>query len=240
MTTTVHSPRHAATNTTTVPLRLEDVSLTYPDGDGRTLKALDQVNLELQHGTMTALVGPSGSGKSSLLAVAAGLITPTSGRVLVQGNDLVTMGAKQRTALRGDQIAIIFQQPNLIASLTALENLQLAAHIKGIKPSDSRDRALRLLDRVGLAKAADRRPHQLSGGMRQRVNIARALMGEPSLLLVDEPTSALDHERSAEVVQLLAEVTHEFDAATVLVTHDVEFTSDADRTVHLRDGRLVN
>lgn len=175
-------------------LLVHDVTLTYPDGDGR-LTALDAVRLEVPAGTLTAVIGPSGSGKSSLLAVAATLVTPDSGRVVVAGQDTTALGAAEKSALRRDRIGIVFQQPNLLASLTAVEQLQVMAHLSGRPVRVLRRRALDLLDAVGLADKAGKRPHELSGGQRQRINIARALMNEPSVLLVDEPTSALDHER---------------------------------------------
>ncbi|MFD0372064.1 ABC transporter ATP-binding protein [Streptomyces sp. NPDC059071] len=220
-------------------LLLEDVTLTYPDGDGR-LTALDSVSLEVPAGSLAAVVGPSGSGKSSLLAVAATLVTPDSGRVEVAGTDTGPLSPAQKAGLRRERIGIVFQQPNLLPSLTALEQLQVMAHLSGRTSRTVRERAAGLLAAVGLAEQAHRRPHQLSGGQRQRVNIARALMNEPSVLLVDEPTSALDHERGAAVMELLAGLTAERGTATVLVTHDRTHLGRADRVVAVRDGRLTD
>lgn len=219
-------------------LLVHDVTLTYPDGDGR-LTALDAVDLEVPAGTLTAVIGPSGSGKSSLLAVAATLVTPDSGRVVVAGRDTSGLGAAAKSALRREQIGIVFQQPNLPASLTATEQLQVMAHLCGRPGRAAHRRARELLDAVGLADKADKRPHQLSGGQRQRVNIARALMNEPAVLLVDEPTSALDHERGAAVLDLLVTLTRERSTATVLVTHDHVHLDRMDRTVTMADGRLT-
>lgn len=219
-------------------LLVHDVTLTYPDGDGR-LTALDAVGLEVPAGTLTAVVGPSGSGKSSLLAVAATLVTPDAGRVVVAGQDVSALGAGEKSALRREKIGIVFQQPNLLASLTAAEQLQVMAHLSGRPARAVRRRALELLDAVGLADKADRRPHQLSGGQRQRINIARALMNEPAVLLVDEPTSALDHERGAAVLDLLVTLTRERSTATVLVTHDHAHLGRMDRTATMTDGRLT-
>ncbi|MFF7177948.1 ATP-binding cassette domain-containing protein [Streptomyces sp. NPDC008121] len=218
-------------------LLLDDVTLTYPDGEGR-LTALDSVRLDVPAGRLTAVVGPSGSGKSSLLAVAATLATPDRGRVVVSGTDTAGLDRAGKAALRRERIGIVFQQPNLLPSLTAVEQLLVMAHLSGGRPKAVRERALALLDAVGLADLAARRPHQLSGGQRQRVTLARALMNEPSVLLVDEPTSALDHERGAAVVDLLARLTRERGTATVLVTHDRTHLSRADVTVTVRDGRL--
>ncbi|MGW0764352.1 ABC transporter ATP-binding protein [Streptomyces sp. NPDC002676] len=218
-------------------LHLSDITLTYPDGEGR-LTALDQVTLEVPKGTLTAVAGPSGSGKSSLLAVAATLVTPDAGTVTVDGVTTAGMSRGELTELRRHKIGIVFQQPHLLPSLTAAEQLQLMASIDGRSPAKARGRALELLDAVGLAAQAGRRPHQLSGGQRQRVGIARALMNDPTLLLVDEPTSALDHERGAAVVDLITRLTHERATATVLVTHDRTHLTAVDRIAEVHDGRL--
>ncbi|MFF5403765.1 ABC transporter ATP-binding protein [Streptomyces misionensis] len=219
-------------------LHLTDVTLTYPDGDTR-LTALDRVSLEVPRGSLTAVVGPSGSGKSSLLAVAATLVTPDAGTVIVDGTRTTGLRRGELTELRRRTIGIVFQQPHLLPSLTAVEQLQVMAHLDGRSPAGARGRAMELLDAVGLADQAGRRPHQLSGGQRQRVNIARALMNEPTVLLVDEPTSALDHERGAGVVALLARLTRRQPTATVLVTHDRTHLGAADRIAEVHDGRLT-
>jgi putative ABC transport system ATP-binding protein len=219
-------------------LTLTDVTLTYPDGEGR-LTALDRVSLDVPPGTLTAVVGPSGSGKSSLLAAAATLVTPDSGEVVVAGTPTAGLGRSGRAALRRDHIGIVFQQPNLLPSLTAAEQLQVMRQLSGGSARAARRRALELLDAVGLADRAHRRPHQLSGGQRQRINIARALMNEPAVLLVDEPTSALDHERGAAVLDLLVTLARERATATVLVTHDLAHLDRMDRTVTMDDGRLT-
>ncbi|MGC9499501.1 ABC transporter ATP-binding protein [Streptomyces sp. WG7] len=218
-------------------LRLTDITLTYPDGDGR-LTALDRVTLDVPRGCLTAVIGPSGSGKSSLLAVAATLITPDTGTVTVDGTDTTGMSRGELADLRRHRIGIVFQQPNLLPALTAAEQLQVMAHIDGRGPRAARGRALELLAAVGMADRADRRPHQLSGGQRQRVNIARSLMNDPGVLLVDEPTSALDHERGAAVLGLIGRLTRERGTATVLVTHDHAHLAAADRVTEVHDGRL--
>ncbi|MGW4566333.1 ABC transporter ATP-binding protein [Streptomyces sp. NPDC004561] len=218
-------------------LELTDVVLTYPDGDSR-VTALDRVSLTVPRGGLTAVVGPSGSGKSSLLAVAATLVAPDSGTVRVDGITTTGLTRRELTDLRRRTTGIVFQQPSLPASLTAAEQLQVMARIDGRSPARARGRAMELLDAVGLAGQAHRRPHQLSGGQRQRVNIARALMNEPTVLLVDEPTSALDHERGAAVVDLLTRLTRAQGTATVLVTHDRTHLVAADQVAEMRDGRL--
>ncbi|WP_181773751.1 ABC transporter ATP-binding protein [Amycolatopsis pittospori] len=218
-------------------LDLTDITLTYPDGETR-LTALDRVTLAVHKGGLTAVAGPSGSGKSSLLAVAATLITPDEGTVTINGGDVTGMSRSARAELRRREIGIVFQQPNLLPSLTALEQLQVMAQIDGRSPAKAAGRARELLDAVGLAAYEGRRPHQLSGGQRQRVNIARALMNDPSVLLVDEPTSALDHERGAAVIDLIGRLTRERSTATVLVTHDKTHLAAADQIVEVRDGRI--
>ncbi|GAB2943206.1 ABC transporter ATP-binding protein [Micromonospora polyrhachis] len=218
-------------------LDLTDVRLTYPDGD-RRLVALDDVDLHVPAGELVAVTGPSGSGKSSLLAVAGALITAESGTVTVAGVAVGPLDQAGRDRLRRERIGFVFQQANLLGSLTVLDQLLLVAHINRTPRTTARDRARHLLDRVGLAAKAGRRPHQLSGGERQRVGVGRALMGEPSLLLVDEPTSALDHERGETVVRLLRDITHENRIATVLVTHDLQHLHLTDRAVTMHDGRL--
>ncbi|MCL2731182.1 MAG: ABC transporter ATP-binding protein [Actinomycetia bacterium] len=218
-------------------LNLTDITLTYPDGDTR-LTALDRVSLEVPKGSLTAVVGPSGSGKSSLLAVAATLITPDSGTVTVDGTTTTGMPRGELAELRRRKIGIVFQQPNLLPSLTAAEQLQVIATIDGRRPRIAQDRARELLDQVGLAGQAGRRPHQLSGGQRQRVCIARALMNDPTVLLVDEPTSALDHERGALVIDLITRLTRQQATSTVLVTHDRTHLTAADQIAEVHDGHL--
>ncbi|WP_405095948.1 ABC transporter ATP-binding protein [Micromonospora sp. NBC_01412] len=218
-------------------LDLTDVTLTYPDGDGR-LTALDHVSLDVPKGTVTAVIGPSGSGKSSLLAVAATLITPDSGTVTIDGTTTTGMTRGELTDLRRHKIGIVFQQPNLLPSLTVAEQLQVIAHLDGRSPGKARGRTMELLDAVGLAAQANRRPHQLSGGQRQRVNIARALMNDPTVLLVDEPTSALDHERGAAVIDLITRLTHQQATATVLVTHDRTLLTAVEQVAEVDDGCL--
>ncbi|SDI35538.1 putative ABC transport system ATP-binding protein [Actinokineospora alba] len=214
-------------------LRLDSLRLLYPDGD-RDLVALDDATLTAEAGELVAVTGPSGSGKSSLLAVAGLLVSPASGTVRIAGQNVGALSAAARDRVRRERIGFVFQQSNLLASLTALDQLLLVGTIVG---RSRRDRAHELLDRVGLTGKEHRRPHQLSGGERQRVGVARALMGEPAVLLVDEPTSALDRERGRQVMTLLREITRESATATIVVTHDVEHLDLADHTVTMRDGK---
>lgn len=217
-------------------LHLDNVTLTYPDGDQR-LTALDRVSLTAEPGTLTAIVGPSGSGKSSLLAVAATLITPDSGHVLLNGRDLAGLNRAETAAVRREHIGIIFQSSNLLASLTATDQLMVVAHLAGHDMATAGQRAAELLDAVGLTAQAEKRPHQLSGGQRQRVTIARGLMNQPSLLLVDEPTSALDSRRGEAILHLLRQLTTDRNLTTVMVTHDTDHLGSADRVTEIVDGR---
>lgn len=220
-------------------LHLDTITLIYPDGDS-TLTAVDDVSLTVPAGTTTALLGPSGAGKSSLLAVAAGLTAPTEGEVRI-GTDVVFTPATsvaEATQIRLDRIGMVFQAPQLLGSLTALEQLELHAHLRGKRPASVRARAMELLDAVGVADHAQKRPAQLSGGQRQRVAIARALVGTPQLLLVDEPTSALDHERGVTIVDLITRLGREMNAATIIVSHDASTLASVDATVRMLDARI--
>ena len=215
-------------------LVLEGVTLVHDDGD-ETVRALDDVHLSVQPGQLVAVIGPSGSGKSSLLAVAGALTPPTSGHVRIAGVDLAELNRRQLTRLRRDHIGFVFQAANLIPALTAVDQLRLP--LTFARTEEVRDPA-GLLEEVGMAHRADRRPHQLSGGERQRVGIARALVTRPQLLLVDEPTAALDRQRSQEIAGLLAHETHEHGVATVMVTHDHALLHHCDRVLEMTDGVL--
>lgn len=223
-------------------IRLENITLTFADGQSR-LTAVDNVSLAAHPGTVTGITGPSGSGKSSLLAVAATLLRPDSGQIRIDGQEVGRLDLDEATQLRREKIGIVFQQSNLIPSLTAREQLMVMNEL-GARGSRSRraqtaKRADMLLDLVGLAADQHKRPHQLSGGQRQRVNIARALMNDPSVLLVDEPTSALDQERGASIIELILRLTDELDTSTLLVTHDLAHLPRMHDAVQLVDGRIV-
>ena len=222
--------------TPTSGLILEDVTLVHGDGE-EDVRALDAVSLTVEPGELVAVVGPSGSGKSSLLAVAGALTAPTSGRVSVAGVDLAALDRRRLTRLRRDHIGFVFQSANLIPALTALDQVRLPLTFADTgRPRDPAS----LLDEVGMSHRANKRPHQLSGGERQRVGIARALVTNPQLLLVDEPTAALDRQRSQEIVGLLARETHTRGVATVMVTHDHAVLHHCDRVLEMTDGRLAD
>jgi len=220
-------------------LRLADVTLTLGDGDS-TVTALDHVSLTVPAGELLAVVGPSGAGKSSLLAVSGALTRPEFGTVLVDGVDVSTLSPARQAELRRERIGFVFQSGNLLPALTAVDQLRFALHATGRKVKDATRSPLDLLEQVGMAHKANRRPHELSGGERQRVGIARALVTAPALLLVDEPTAALDRARSHDVVELLAQETHQHGVATVMVTHDHDVLEHCDRVVRMEDGKLFD
>jgi putative ABC transport system ATP-binding protein len=219
-------------------LTVKDVSLVLGDGD-QQVTALDHVSVAIKAGELMAVLGPSGAGKSSLLAVCGGLRSPTSGQVFINGTEITGTKASRLTEIRREQIGFVFQQSNLVPSLTALDQLLLLVHLRGKRPGTTdRKRAESLLEEVGMAERTDRRPNQLSGGERQRVGIARALMMSPKLLLVDEPTSMLDRHRGKRIVELLGKECHEHNVATLMVTHDQSVLDAADRVVSISDGHL--
>ena len=215
-------------------LEIRDVTMELGDGDAR-IRALDNVSLTVMPGEFVAIVGPSGSGKSSLLAVAGALAKADSGTVQVQGTDLGSVRGNAAARFRLKTIGFVFQSGNLIPALSAADQLRLAGRLAGNTSVDPAP----LLDSVGMSHRAKNRPGQLSGGERQRVGIARALVNSPSLLLVDEPTAALDRARSHEVVRLLAQQAHESQVAVVMVTHDHEVLEHCDRVLEMVDGRLT-
>lgn len=220
-------------------LQLRNVTLEVGDGAGK-VRAMDDVSLDVAAGELVAVVGPSGAGKSSLLAVAGALAAPTSGDVRVLGEDLSALRNRGQGALakfRRQRLGFVFQAGNLIPALTAADQLRLAYRIAG-RPGARAFDPMPLLDAVGMKHRAGHRPGQLSGGERQRVGIARALVNEPGLMLVDEPTAALDRKRSHEIVELLAARCHERGIAVVMVTHDHDVLTHADRVVEMVDGRL--
>lgn len=209
-------------------LHMEHVTVTYQDGED-TLTALDNISFDANPGHLTFIIGESGSGKSTLLSAAAGLLTPDSGTILVDDTPV-------SDEVRLQKIGMIFQQANLIGALNVRDQLLVTDHIRGVKPRV--DRANELLAEVGLDGLGDRSMQQLSGGQRQRVGIARALMGEPKLILADEPTAALDSERSHEIVALLRTLVEEHDIACGFVTHNASLISESDEVVRVRDGHV--
>ncbi len=224
--------------TTATALRLEGVTVTYRDGDD-LLTVLDDLDLAVAPGELVSITGRSGSGKSTLLAVAGMLSRCDRGIVEVDGQRVDGLTNRARTRLRRDRVSIIHQSPQLFPSLTAVEQLELVAHIRGDLGKVSRQRARDLLEEVGIAHRMSHRPSQLSGGERQRLEVARALMTEPAVILADEPTAALDPARAREVMELITTETRQRAIATVVVVHDPDLTHLADRQLELRSGALA-
>lgn len=222
-------------------IELDNIVLEFPDGDS-TVTALAGVSLTVDKGQTAGITGPSGSGKSSLLAVASTLIKPQSGIVRIDGKEVTNLSPRDASKLRSSTLGIVFQQANLIASLKTWEQLVAVAELGGLsrsKRSELRSKASELLELTGMSDHTEKRPHQLSGGQRQRVNICRALMNEPAVLLVDEPTSALDQERGHEIIELIRRLTKEKNTATLLVTHDRTHLPLMDAVITLVDGKIV-
>jgi putative ABC transport system ATP-binding protein len=219
-------------------LELRGVSKIY--GEGATeVHALADIALVVEPGALVAVMGPSGSGKSTLLTIAGSLEEPTSGDVLVDGHALSTMSRNDKARLRRRSIGYVFQDFNLLAGLTALENVTLPMELDGLPVRKARVAGADALERLGVAELRGRFPDELSGGERQRVAIARAVVGDRHLLLADEPTGALDSVNGESVMRLVRSTCQE-GVAGVVVTHDAQLASWADRVVFLRDGRVVD
>lgn len=222
---------------TTAALKLEHVTRTHQDGP-TTVTALNDVSLVLEPGELVAVMGPSGSGKSTLLNIAGTLDSATSGRVVINGIDVSNLSPAASAEVRRSHVGFVFQDFNLVPTLTAAENIALPLELGKVSRARARDRALEVLATLGLTHLADRFPAEISGGQSQRVAIGRALIGERHLLLADEPTGALDTVTGEAVMNLLRE---QIDAgrAGLLVTHEPRFAAWADRTIYLRDGNLI-
>jgi putative ABC transport system ATP-binding protein len=218
-------------------VRLRSVWKIYGEGD-QVVTALDDVSIGFRRGTFTAIMGPSGSGKSTLLQCAAGLDRPTAGTVLVGETDIGVLTEHDRTILRREHIGFVFQAFNLVASLTAAQNVELPMRFAGRRPAPAA--VVAALAEVGLAERAGHRPSELSGGQQQRVALARALITHPDVLFADEPTGALDTTTSREVLRLLRNIVDSHAQTVVMVTHDPRAASYADSVVFLKDGRIAD
>ncbi|MCI7735335.1 MAG: ABC transporter ATP-binding protein [Dysosmobacter sp.] len=218
-------------------IELRDVYKIYPMG-AEAVHALDGVSLTIDRGEFVAIVGQSGSGKSTAMNIIGCLDVPTTGTYRLGGVDVSTMDDDQQAEIRNKMLGFIFQQYNLIPKLTVLENVELPLLYAGISGQERRERAIRALERVGLAEKQRNLPSQLSGGQQQRVSIARALAGEPSVILADEPTGALDSRTGREVLAFLQKLNREGDTV-VLITHDNSIAVRAKRIVRLQDGRII-
>lgn len=220
-----------------IAVRLDTVSKHYGSGSGR-VAALDAVTLTLPTGSFTAVMGPSGSGKSTLLNCAAGLATPTSGRVVIGSHDITRLSPDELTRFRREHVGFVFQAYNLVPHLSVADNVALPMMLSG-RQTDPAWRA-ELLDAVGLGGFEERWPGELSGGQAQRVAIARALVTRPTVVFADEPTGALDSRTGAQVLQTLRVTARQLGRTVVLVTHDPQVAAAADRVVFLSDGHIVD
>jgi putative ABC transport system ATP-binding protein len=218
-------------------LELRSVSKTYTHR-GRIVKALDNASLEVQNGDFISVVGPSGSGKSTLLLMLGGMLSPASGRVLVDDKSLYDMSTDKRAELRRKKIGFVFQTFNLVPYLTALENVQVPLLLAGLNDKDQQERASALLTRLGLADRLDHKPSELSVGQQQRVALARMLANDPAVVLADEPTGNLDPDTSEQIIAFLEEINRE-GRTVVMVTHDMRAAERAKRILKLVDGTIT-
>jgi putative ABC transport system ATP-binding protein len=223
---------------TAAVLEMRQVSKTYGTGAAQ-VSALDQVSLSVRPGELVAVMGPSGSGKSTLLTIAGSLEEPSSGQVVVDGTDLTRLSADDRARLRRRLIGYVFQEFNLLAGFTAIENVTVPLELDGVPMKTARAAGMKALAELGVAERAGHFPDELSGGERQRVAIARAVVGDRKLLLCDEPTGALDSVNGEAVMLLLAAICRR-GVAGVVVTHDAQLASCADRIAFLQDGHIID
>ncbi|MFC4312856.1 MacB family efflux pump subunit [Steroidobacter flavus] len=225
-------------NATAPLIRVVDASRVYVSGDSE-IRALDHASLEIRRGEFVAIMGQSGSGKSTLMNILGCLDRPSEGRYEVNGVDVGSLNPDELAALRRDTFGFVFQRYNLLATVTAAENVELPAIYAGMAQDARRQRAKSLLAKLGLGERTDHRPNQLSGGQQQRVSIARALMNDAEVILADEPTGALDSRSGAEVMALLKQL-HSEGRTIILITHDASVAEHAERIVHIKDGRIVD
>ncbi len=219
-------------------IEVRDLTKTYAEGNTGTL-ALRGIDLEVHAGELLMLMGPSGSGKTTLLSIMGCILTASSGSVRIAGKEITQMGEKQLPAIRLEHIGFVFQGFNLFPTLTAGENVELMLDLKGVAAKSAKKRAAELLDQVGLGDKYASFPADLSGGQKQRIAIARALAGDPGIILADEPTAALDSHTGKNVREMMSELAHKRDRAVVIVTHDSRVLSFADRIVKIEDGAIA-
>lgn len=218
-------------------LKVEGLTKRYGTGD-KAFTAVDRVFMDLKPGEFLAVVGPSGAGKTTLLSMIGGIIQPSDGKVILEGENITAVKAEELAKLRREKIGFVFQYHNLVPYLTAVQNLLLVKDIKGKISKADRQYAEELLTELGLDNHFNKLPSQLSGGERQRVAVARAFMNEPSLILVDEPTASLDTEHGEQVVQLIANQIKKRGLIGIMVTHDLRMTKYVDRVIHVLDGKI--
>ncbi|WP_181347462.1 ABC transporter ATP-binding protein [Thalassobacillus sp. CUG 92003] len=219
-------------------LTLQHISKSFPDGD-RTLTVLDDISLAVKEGEFVAIIGPSGSGKSTLLSVIGALLTPTNGKVVLDGEDISDFKPAQLTATRASNIGFIFQSPNLIPYLTVKNQLLLVGKFNHTNKRANLSKMNELVQELGLQHRLNNYPNSLSGGEKQRVAIGRAFMNNPNIILADEPTASLDYERGRTVVEKIADEVKSRRKAAIMVTHDERMLDVCDRVLHIEDGKLI-
>ena len=222
----------------TVILHVSHITKTFKSGSSE-LTVLNDVEFELTRGKTCAIVGPSGSGKTTLLGICAGLDIPSDGRVTLNGQEISSMTEERLSRVRAEEIGFVFQAFQLIQTLTAVENVMVPLELAGESYKRSKERAMKLLEEVGLRDRAHHYPAQLSGGEQQRVGLARAFIHEPEILFADEPTGNLDGETGRQIENLMFDLNKKKGTTLVIVTHDRELAEKCDRILSLRDGRLV-
>ncbi len=220
-------------------VELFELTKHYRQGD-HLVKALDGVSLHIEPGEFISIVGRSGSGKTTLLDMAGLLSRPTSGTVRIDGVDTAKLRDGKRAGIRGQRVGFIFQDFNLLPGLNVVENVLLPTRHTGLHGSTARDRALDLLEQVGLSDRLSHRPDQLSGGQQQRVAIARALVNHPALVLGDEPTGAVDTQTAGDLLSIMKRLNKDERVTFVIVTHDLDLAAQTERTIRLSDGRIVS
>ena len=219
-------------------IQIKDIYKIYNEGKESEVRALDGVSLQIDRGEFVAIVGQSGSGKSTMMNVLGCLDVPTYGEYWLDGTDVTSLSDRQLAHIRNREIGFIFQGYNLIQELDALENVTLPLIYQGLPIWDREDRAMEALERVGMADRAHHRPSEMSGGQQQRVAIARAIATHPPLIMADEPTGALDSKTGRHVLEILRELNRE-GSTIILITHDNGIAAQARRRVHLSDGKIV-
>lgn len=220
-------------------LRIENIGKTYREGGQEAgVRVLSNITLEIQEGEFVCLMGPSGSGKSTLLTIVGAMNRPTEGKLVVDGIDVYGLADERRADFRGQYLGFVFQQHHLLPYLNSLENVMLPLTTLRLTGKEKRERAVAVLDRVGLGSKATRLPNQLSGGEQGRLAIARAIVNEPPLVLADEPTGTLDTKTGQEIMEVFLEL-NEQGQTIFMVTHNPENAASAHRTVHIRDGALA-
>jgi putative ABC transport system ATP-binding protein len=220
-------------------LEAQSVTKTY-EVESNVIRAVDEVSLQICPGEFVALVGPSGSGKTTMLAMLAGLLSPTEGSILIGGEDLSDMSERNRTRFRRERVGFTFQDNNLVPYLTVQENVELMLKLNRKFNGKSKRRAAELLEQLGLGDRLKNLPSQLSGGQQQRVAIARALVHRPNIVLADEPTASLDTQRAFQVVGTFADLIHAENLAGIMVTHDLRMVKYVDKIVQMRDGKVYS